>query len=99
MVTTAWTMEETQNLRSIPGEIMAEEVQMASAVRYIEVCSLHMLQLGISYQSSFKFVIGKRYQESYLKDAPTDDKLRFKTIKVRGQVIIKKENLMQGVEN
>ncbi|GJY05345.1 hypothetical protein Tco_0371285 [Tanacetum coccineum] len=50
-------------------------------------------------QSSFKFVIGKKYQESYLKDAPTDDKLRFKTIKVRGQVIIKKENLMQGVEN
>ncbi|GJS35482.1 hypothetical protein Tco_0533864, partial [Tanacetum coccineum] len=36
MVTTAWTMEETQNLISIPGEIMAEEVQMASVVRYIE---------------------------------------------------------------
>nr|GEW71102.1 hypothetical protein [Tanacetum cinerariifolium] len=41
-------------------------------------------------QSSFIFLIGKKYQVSYLKDAPMDDKLGFKTIKVRGRVIIKK---------
>ncbi|GKF64908.1 hypothetical protein Tco_0188356, partial [Tanacetum coccineum] len=49
-------------------------------------------------QSSFKFLIRKQYQESYLKDAPMDDKLGFKTINVRGRVIIKKENLMQGIQ-
>nr|GEW56377.1 hypothetical protein [Tanacetum cinerariifolium] len=49
-------------------------------------------------QSSFKFLIRKICQESYLKDAPMDNKLRFKTIKVRGRVIIKKGNLMQGIQ-
>ncbi|GKE32969.1 hypothetical protein Tco_1452291 [Tanacetum coccineum] len=42
-------------------------------------------------------LIGKKYQE-YLKAAPMDDKLGFKTIKVRGRVIIKKGNLMQGIQ-
>ncbi|GJV05145.1 hypothetical protein Tco_1338714 [Tanacetum coccineum] len=45
-------------------------------------------------KSSFKFLIGKKYQEGYLKDAPMVDKLGFKTIKVRGRVIIKKGNLL-----
>ncbi|GJS51778.1 hypothetical protein Tco_0625140 [Tanacetum coccineum] len=49
-------------------------------------------------QSSFKFLIGKKYQEWYLKVAPMDDKLDFKTIKVRGRVVIKKGNLMQGIQ-
>ncbi|GJW24313.1 hypothetical protein Tco_0038124 [Tanacetum coccineum] len=43
-------------------------------------------------------LIGKKYHEGYLKDAPMDDKLGFKTIKVRGRVIIKKGNLMQGIK-
>ncbi|GKE16351.1 hypothetical protein Tco_1423928 [Tanacetum coccineum] len=43
-------------------------------------------------------LIGKKYQEEYLKAAPMDDKLGFKTIKVRGRVIIKKGNLMQGIQ-
>ncbi|GJU69219.1 reverse transcriptase domain-containing protein [Tanacetum coccineum] len=47
-------------------------------------------------KSSFKFLIGKKYQEWYLKLAPMVDKFGFKTIKVRGRVIIKKGNLMQG---
>ncbi|GJV66284.1 hypothetical protein Tco_1477112, partial [Tanacetum coccineum] len=33
-------------------------------------------------KSSFKFLIGKKYQEGYLKAAPMVDKLGFKTIKV-----------------
>nr|GEU39397.1 hypothetical protein [Tanacetum cinerariifolium] len=43
-------------------------------------------------------LIGKKYQEEYLKDASIDDKFDFETIKVRGRVIIKKENLMQGIQ-
>ncbi|GJT38111.1 hypothetical protein Tco_0937976 [Tanacetum coccineum] len=43
-------------------------------------------------------LIGKKYQEGYLKAKPMDDKLGFKTIKVRGRVIIKKGNLMQGIQ-
>nr|GFA33370.1 hypothetical protein [Tanacetum cinerariifolium] len=35
-------------------------------------------------QSSFKFLIHKKYQEWYLKAAPVVDKLGFKTLKVRG---------------
>ncbi|GJR76708.1 extracellular ligand-binding receptor [Tanacetum coccineum] len=49
-------------------------------------------------QSSFKFLICKKYQEWYLKAPPMVDKLGFKTIKVRGRVVIKKENLMQGIQ-
>ncbi|GJT32598.1 hypothetical protein Tco_0923017 [Tanacetum coccineum] len=45
-------------------------------------------------QSSFKFLICKKYQEWYLKAPPMVDKLGFKTIKVRGRVVIKKGNLM-----
>nr|GEY62187.1 hypothetical protein [Tanacetum cinerariifolium] len=49
-------------------------------------------------KSSFKFLIGKKYQEGYLKGAPMVDKLDLKTIKVRGRVIIKKGNLMQRIQ-
>ncbi|GJR38585.1 hypothetical protein Tco_1214269 [Tanacetum coccineum] len=42
-------------------------------------------------------LIRKKYQEWYLKVAPMVDKFGFKTIKVRGRVIIKKENLMPGM--
>ncbi|GKB15635.1 hypothetical protein Tco_0849558 [Tanacetum coccineum] len=49
-------------------------------------------------QSLFKFLIRKKYQEWYLKAAPMVDKLGLKMIKVRGKVIIKKENLMQGIQ-
>ncbi|GKC97397.1 hypothetical protein Tco_1167672 [Tanacetum coccineum] len=49
-------------------------------------------------QSSFKFLICKKYQEWYLKAPPMVDKLGFKTIKVQGRVVIKKENLMQGIQ-
>ncbi|GJZ71189.1 hypothetical protein Tco_0635040 [Tanacetum coccineum] len=49
-------------------------------------------------QSSFKFLICKKYQEWYLKGPPMVDKLGFKTIKVRGRVVIKKGNLMQGIQ-
>ncbi|GKB40239.1 hypothetical protein Tco_0885181 [Tanacetum coccineum] len=41
-------------------------------------------------QSSFKFLICKKYQELYLKAPPMVDKLGFKTIKVRGRVVINK---------
>ncbi|GKC10832.1 hypothetical protein Tco_1007614 [Tanacetum coccineum] len=47
-------------------------------------------------QSSFKFLIREKYW--YLKVAPMVDKFGFKTIKVRGRVIIKKRNLMQGIQ-
>ncbi|GJR95986.1 hypothetical protein Tco_0268160 [Tanacetum coccineum] len=49
-------------------------------------------------KSSFKFLIDKKYQKGYLKAAPMVDELGFKTIKVRGQVIIKKANFMQGIQ-
>nr|GEV05501.1 hypothetical protein [Tanacetum cinerariifolium] len=49
-------------------------------------------------QSPFKFLICKKYQEWYLKAPPMVDKLGFKTIKVRGRVVIKKGNLMQGIQ-
>nr|GEV84948.1 reverse transcriptase domain-containing protein [Tanacetum cinerariifolium] len=42
--------------------------------------------------------IGKKYQEGYLKAKTMDDKLGFRTIKVRGRVIIKKGNLMHGIQ-
>nr|GEV89661.1 hypothetical protein [Tanacetum cinerariifolium] len=69
---------------------------------YINTKSHELMSFGKSIiisvsQCSFKFLIGKKYQESCLKDAPMDDKLGFKTIKVRGRVIIKKGNLMQGM--
>nr|GEZ88723.1 hypothetical protein [Tanacetum cinerariifolium] len=38
-------------------------------------------------------LIGKKYQDGYLKATPMDDKSGFKAIKVRGRVIIKKGNL------
>nr|GEX69829.1 hypothetical protein [Tanacetum cinerariifolium] len=38
-------------------------------------------------------MIGKKYQDGYLKATPMDDKSGFKAIKVRGRVIIKKGNL------
>nr|GEU75183.1 hypothetical protein [Tanacetum cinerariifolium] len=49
-------------------------------------------------QSSFKFLNHKKYQEWYLKAAPMVDKLGFKTLKVRGRVIIKKGNLMYRIQ-
>ncbi|GJU40221.1 hypothetical protein Tco_1193178 [Tanacetum coccineum] len=39
-------------------------------------------------------LIDKKYQEGYLKAKPMVDKFGFKTIKVRGRVIIKKGHLM-----
>nr|GEX55698.1 hypothetical protein [Tanacetum cinerariifolium] len=55
----------------------------------INIKSHKLMSLGKSIiikvsQSSYKFLFGKKYQESYLKDAPMDDKLGFKTTKVRG---------------
>ncbi|GJT78006.1 hypothetical protein Tco_1044731 [Tanacetum coccineum] len=49
-------------------------------------------------KSSSKFLICKKYQEWYLKAPPMVNKLGFKTIKVRGRVVIKKGNLMQGIQ-
>ncbi|GJY03293.1 hypothetical protein Tco_0369233 [Tanacetum coccineum] len=40
----------------------------------------------------------QKYQETYLKVTPMDDKFGFKLIKVRGRVIIKKGVLMQGIQ-
>ncbi|GJZ61713.1 hypothetical protein Tco_0617850 [Tanacetum coccineum] len=57
---------------------------------------LILLQKGNLVEVSI--LICKKYQEEYLKIAPMDDKFRFKTIKVRGRVIIKKGNLMQGIQ-
>nr|GEW12454.1 retrovirus-related Pol polyprotein from transposon TNT 1-94 [Tanacetum cinerariifolium] len=42
--------------------------------------------------------VGKGGFEWYLKAAPMVDKLGLKMIKVRGRAIIKKENLMQGIQ-
>ncbi|GJU97451.1 hypothetical protein Tco_1326722 [Tanacetum coccineum] len=56
-----------------------------------DLCSLKI-------QTTVSIWIGKNYQEEYLKAAPMDDKLGFKTIKVRGRVIIMKVNLMQGIQ-
>ncbi|GKE93683.1 hypothetical protein Tco_1574778 [Tanacetum coccineum] len=49
-------------------------------------------------KSSFKFLIGKKYQERYLKVAHIVDEFGFKLIKVRGRVIIKKGILMQEIQ-
>nr|GEW11961.1 hypothetical protein [Tanacetum cinerariifolium] len=49
-------------------------------------------------QSSFTFLICKKYQEWYLKAPPMVDKLGFKTIEVRGRVIIKKGTLMHEIQ-
>ncbi|GJS33654.1 hypothetical protein Tco_0532036 [Tanacetum coccineum] len=49
-------------------------------------------------KSSFKILIGKKYQEWYLKVAPMVYKFGFKMIKVQGRVIIKKGNLVQGIQ-
>nr|GEV58918.1 hypothetical protein [Tanacetum cinerariifolium] len=49
-------------------------------------------------KSSFKFLIGKKYQEWYLKVSPMIDEFGFKMIKVRGRDIIKKRNLMQRIQ-
>ncbi|GJT61387.1 hypothetical protein Tco_1004920, partial [Tanacetum coccineum] len=63
-----------------------------------ELMSFGKIILIMVTKSSFKFLIGKKYQERYLKVAPMVDEFGFKTIKVRGRVIIKKENLMQGIQ-
>ena len=57
---------------------------------------LILLQKGNLIEVSI--LIGKTFQEGYLKVAPMVDKLGLKTIKVRGRVIIKKGNLMQGIQ-
>ncbi|PWA34225.1 hypothetical protein CTI12_AA621260 [Artemisia annua] len=50
-------------------------------------------------KSSFKFLIGKRYQEAYTKSTNMVYKLGSKTIKTRGRVFSKKGRMMQGIIN
>ncbi|GKE99356.1 hypothetical protein Tco_0022707, partial [Tanacetum coccineum] len=49
-------------------------------------------------QTTVSILIGKKYQEEYLKATPMVDKFGSKMIKVQGRVIIKKGNLMQRTQ-
>nr|GEU87062.1 hypothetical protein [Tanacetum cinerariifolium] len=90
----------------VTNDLCSSMIQTTSNVDFeedINTKSHDLMSFGKSIiikgsQSSFKFLICKQYQEWYLKAAPMVDKFGFKTIKVRGRVIITKVNLMQRIQ-
>ncbi|GJS37829.1 hypothetical protein Tco_0536211, partial [Tanacetum coccineum] len=95
-----------ENIVVVTNDLCSSMIQTTSNVDFekdINTKSHQLMSFGKGIiikvsQSSFKFLIRKQYQEWYFKAAPMVDKFSFKTIKVRGRVIIKKESLMQGIQ-
>ncbi|GKD33187.1 hypothetical protein Tco_1248696, partial [Tanacetum coccineum] len=101
-----WKEDNIEDVVVVANDLCSSMIQTTLNVDFeedINTKSHELMSFGKSIiikvsRSSFKFLIRKKYQDWYLKAAPMVDKFGFKTIKVRGRVIIKKENLMQGIQ-
>ncbi|GJS95692.1 hypothetical protein Tco_0802660 [Tanacetum coccineum] len=96
--------EEENNMEDVvvvANDLCSSMIQTTLSVDFSKIVDSNIHDLIWLQKGNFvevSILIGKKYQEEYLKVAPMDDKLRFKTIKVRGRVITKKGNLMQGIQ-
>ncbi|GKD93001.1 hypothetical protein Tco_1372838 [Tanacetum coccineum] len=85
----------------VANDLCSSKIQTTVSVNFSKTVDSNPQELILLKKGNFvevSILIGKKYQEEYLKAAPMDDKLGFKTIKVRGRVIIMKGNLMQGIQ-
>ncbi|GJU57839.1 nodulin MtN21 /EamA-like transporter family protein [Tanacetum coccineum] len=81
----------------VANDLCSSKIQTTVSVNFSKTVDSNPQELILLKKGNFvevSILIGKKYQEEYLKAAPMDDKLGFKTIKVRGCVIIMKGNLM-----
>ncbi|GKA69965.1 hypothetical protein Tco_0776029 [Tanacetum coccineum] len=96
--------EEENNMEDVVvvvNDLCSSKIQTTVSVNFSKTVDSNPQELILLKKGNFvevSILVGKKYQEEYLKVAPMDDKLRFKTIKVRGRVIIKKGNLMQRIQ-
>ncbi|GJX64349.1 hypothetical protein Tco_0298692 [Tanacetum coccineum] len=96
--------EEEENMEDVvvvANDLCSSMIQTTLSVDFSKTIDSNPHELIWSQKGNLvdvSILIGKKYQEGYLKAKPMDDKLGFKTIKVRGRVIIKKGNLMQGIQ-
>ncbi|GKD45964.1 hypothetical protein Tco_1270609 [Tanacetum coccineum] len=96
--------EEEENMEDVvvvANNLCSSMIQTTLSVDFSKTIDSNPHELIWSQKGNLvdvSILIGKKYQEGYLKAKPVDDKLGFKTIKVRGRVIIKKGNLMQRIQ-
>ncbi|GJS70882.1 hypothetical protein Tco_0703723 [Tanacetum coccineum] len=96
--------EEEENMEDVvvvANDLCSSMIQTTLSVDFSKTIDSNPHELIWSQKGNLVDVgilIGKKYQEGYLKAKHMDDKLGFKTIKVQGRVIIKKGNLMQGIK-
>ncbi|GJR43178.1 hypothetical protein Tco_1311281 [Tanacetum coccineum] len=96
--------EEEENMEDIvvvANDLCSSMIQTTLSVDFSKNINSNPHELIWSQKGNLvevSILIGKKYQEGYLKAKPMDDKLGFKTIKLRGRVIIKKGNLMKGIQ-
>ncbi|GKE81813.1 hypothetical protein Tco_1551813 [Tanacetum coccineum] len=85
----------------VANDICSSKIQTTVSVNFSKTVDSNTQELILLKKGNLvevSILICKNYQEEYLKIAPMDDKLGFKTIKVRGRIIINKGNLMQGIQ-
>ncbi|GJZ56816.1 hypothetical protein Tco_0612310 [Tanacetum coccineum] len=96
--------EEEENMEDVvvvANDLCSSMIQTTLSVDFSKTIDSNPHELIWSQKGNLvdvSILIGKKYQEGYLKAKTMDDKLWFKTIKVRGRVIIKKGNLMKGIQ-
>ncbi|GJU90924.1 hypothetical protein Tco_1303347 [Tanacetum coccineum] len=93
--------DDMEDVVVVANDLCSSKIQTTVSVNFSKTIDSNHQELILLKKGNFVEVsnlIGKKYQEEYLKAAPMDDKLGFKTIKVRGRVIIMKGNLMQGIQ-
>ncbi|GJS88484.1 hypothetical protein Tco_0771120 [Tanacetum coccineum] len=96
--------EEEDNMEDVVVvviDLCSSKIQTTVSVNFSKTVDSNPQELILLKKGNLvevSILICKKYQEEYLKVTPMDDKFSFKTIKVRGRVIIKKGNLMQGIQ-
>ncbi|GKA63891.1 hypothetical protein Tco_0763497 [Tanacetum coccineum] len=71
----------------VANDLCSSMIQTTLSVDFSKTVDSNLHELIWLQKGNFvevSILIGKKYQEEYLKAAPIDDKLRFKMIKVRG---------------
>nr|GEV89813.1 integrase, catalytic region, zinc finger, CCHC-type, peptidase aspartic, catalytic [Tanacetum cinerariifolium] len=85
----------------VANDLCSSKIQTTLSVNFSKTVNSNPQELILLKKGNLvevSILICKKYQEEYLKVASMDDKFGFKTIKVRGRVIIKKGNLMQRIQ-
>ncbi|GJS27316.1 Vam6/Vps39-like protein [Tanacetum coccineum] len=93
----AWEEDNIEDVVVVANDLCSSMIQTTLSVDFSKTVDSNLHELIWLQKGNFVEVsisIGKNYQEEYLKAAPMDDKLGFKTIKVRGRVIIKKDSIV-----